>query len=1032
MPAPLPQPLRGPELDAAGRFDTDRVFDELMALRIAQTRVEAKLEELSVSQHDVGLDVADVKELLRSAGSAAMAAHGPSRQATPQHSPRFRTKSFSTESERDGPGMPDFSPLARSGISGRTLLTSERDPCEGVLMRRQMSDGEQAIKAGGASEGLVSMPETRSELAFVASTLPLGWPGVLRTRVDILPAFDISSIPMGARGSLVGAALDKKMASFSTKRSHGTSTVETVMSSREQWTKTAWFTRRCVIDPNSRFHMIFSMLSLLILVYDLTLLPYVLAWDVEFTGALYVSSWVTPIFWTCDIGINFLTGFYRGGELVKDLRMIRRSYFRTWFWPDACVVACDWISVILAKTADGLSSNSSRSLKMLRFTKLGRALRIMGMMRMLRVVRILEELADLYLTEGYRLGFRMFNLFTGILWVAHMLACIWYGVGKAAPTDTGAHWVDTAYVWVDGAQVRYTDTGALYQYMVAFHWAAAQIALGGIDVFPVNSWERWVYICAMMCGFLFGSTLVSTLSAAMMEYQMMQKETTMKLRLLRKYLRENNVEPQVAVPVQKQVEQRLNERDALSEGDVEALRLLSTALRSQLRFEIQRACLTRHPLFRLWTSLDIRWMQRTCMQAVSFVSLRPKDELFSPGSTATVAHALDSGELIYVQRPDSAPVESDTRKIVRSGQWLCEAALWVEWTRVGKAEAETNCALLEVAAEPLFNCFPMELTIRDIALEYCEQFHKRVLSAHPPQAPWPTDLEVPFTDYCDLVVSMNPQIQVMIGREALCALFEKGGKTAKKLEKLAQEVEASKSIVVALDGGSIIRVASLVVLRVEDAFGRIFVQVGKWDGKKIKGTCQLPGVKQERDELVSQTADRLFDTRLMPFSGKLDFHGFTRENTESMSKEFGVQTRYIRSICTAKLRENESFQAPVCKRAGFDAEVTQAFSDRRSEEVEDGGNVDNLDEKSQRLLMGVQSTQVFAIFSKDGRAALYAWLKQDTINALTGSGGDKVLSLWMARLALPRECTDEFTCDDIAIETAAGGRFQPSAATTLS
>lgn len=48
---------------------------------------------------------------------------------------------------------------------------------------------------------------------------------------------------------------------------------------------------------------------------------------------------------------------------------------------------------------------------------------------------------------------------------------------------------------------------------------------------------------------------------------------------------ENEVSALVAVPVQKQVEQRLNRRESLGEDDVSALQLLSVALRSQLRFE---------------------------------------------------------------------------------------------------------------------------------------------------------------------------------------------------------------------------------------------------------------------------------------------------------------------------------------------------------------------------------------------------------------------------------------------------------------
>lgn len=91
-----------------------------------------------------------------------------------------------------------------------------------------------------------------------------------------------------------------------------------------------------------------------------------------------------------------------------------RAYCRCWFFPDAVVVLCDWLSLILGEILE--SGDTSRSLKMLRFSKMGRLLRIVGVMRMLRVVRIMEEFAAVYITEGYRLMFRMVNLTISILW----------------------------------------------------------------------------------------------------------------------------------------------------------------------------------------------------------------------------------------------------------------------------------------------------------------------------------------------------------------------------------------------------------------------------------------------------------------------------------------------------------------------------------------------------------------------------------------------------------------------------------------
>merc|ERR1719512_235783 len=106
----------------------------------------------------------------------------------------------------------------------------------------------------------------------------------------------------------------------------------------------------------------------------------------------------------------------------------------------------------------------------------------------------------------------------------------------------------------------------------------------------------------MMVGFLFGSSLVAKLGAALVEYQMMQKEKRQKINDLRQYLLEKNVETALAVPVQKQAKERLAQRDRLLESQVDILDMISSTLRQQLHFSVQQPHLVRHPLFRLFNA----------------------------------------------------------------------------------------------------------------------------------------------------------------------------------------------------------------------------------------------------------------------------------------------------------------------------------------------------------------------------------------------------------------------------------------------
>merc|ERR1719203_2148100 len=129
----------------------------------------------------------------------------------------------------------------------------------------------------------------------------------------------------------------------------------------------------------------------------------------------------------------------------------------------------------------------------------------------------------------------------------------------------------------------------------------------------------------------------------MIDYQMMQKDKNSKIRALHQYLRENQVGVHLAVPVQKQAEDRLQGRQRLAESDVQVLSVLSSALRQELRFAIQRPHLERHPLFRLWMALDLAAMERACFKGMEFIRLRATDNLFQAGSLASSMYFVTNG-----------------------------------------------------------------------------------------------------------------------------------------------------------------------------------------------------------------------------------------------------------------------------------------------------------------------------------------------------------------------------------------------------
>eukprot|EP00419_Tripos_fusus_P059878 CAMPEP_0172906166 /NCGR_PEP_ID=MMETSP1075-20121228/176245_1 /TAXON_ID=2916 /ORGANISM="Ceratium fusus, Strain PA161109" /LENGTH=165 /DNA_ID=CAMNT_0013763537 /DNA_START=97 /DNA_END=591 /DNA_ORIENTATION=- len=163
-------------------------------------------------------------------------------------------------------------------------------------------------------------------------------------------------------------------------------------------------------------------MKLVILVWDVTFIPYAIAWDVDITGILGVLAITSCTFWTCDIFKNFLTGVYKEGVLVTELRLVAKSYLGGFFLPDLAIVACDWLNL--------QSSGGQTNINILRMGKMGRLLRISKIFRIFRLWNTVQDFVQRVLTDWAQIAIQIAAIACGTLWVTHLLACVWFYIGQ--------------------------------------------------------------------------------------------------------------------------------------------------------------------------------------------------------------------------------------------------------------------------------------------------------------------------------------------------------------------------------------------------------------------------------------------------------------------------------------------------------------------------------------------------------------------------------------------------------------------------
>jgi len=677
--------------------------------------------------------------------------------------------------------------------------------------------------------------------------------------------------------------------------------------------------RTYVMHPNSGRRNVFDMLSLSVLTLEFIVTPFTLAWDLPPEGILYYVSWMTACFWAVDIVLNFFTGYRDQGEVVLQMKEIAMNYIQTWFPVDLLAVTGDTLYLFFTVFEGGANESATRFSRILRIAKLSRFLRLLGLMRMLRVIKIINRFMESRLSEAWRLCAKVLQMSCAMLWFAHFAACLWFAIGKNGPTGvTGEHWVDTP-LGIYG-RLHYLELGELYQYSTVYHWAVAQITLGAHDINPANSIERIFTVLCNLFGLVFGGTLVSVLSASLLDFRETHRAKADRLRVLRQFLHQHGVDIRVATQVICQVEDRMaHSEDIVLEDEVPALSFLSTRTRTELRYSLYGAHLSTHHLFLTWQYMDRRCLEDLCCEALEFQLLYKDDELFISGNSGRAAYHIIEGKMDYTQEegqmdgtPDASESEvgsfsspNQPTTIVNKGSWLSWATLWVHWVHPGTSKAIGPCKMLAVSAQCVGSAVAKHSSIRKITQEYARCIHHCIVSATPPTPP-PTDVSIPFADFMDLVPSMDKSVQRILAMAAL----EKAASTGRlwqtfdrrgDLQRFESEVKMGRSVVLLDEDGHLRRLTAVTVLQIEHGES-VLAQLAKYDQTKgaWEKACVLPGSKQESGELPSDAIRRIATRKIAIESDALDYVEVKGDVKYWTSKQYGIRTRYIRTVYLAK------------------------------------------------------------------------------------------------------------------------------------
>uniref|UniRef100_A0A7S1ALZ1 Cyclic nucleotide-binding domain-containing protein n=1 Tax=Noctiluca scintillans TaxID=2966 RepID=A0A7S1ALZ1_NOCSC len=730
------------------------------------------------------------------------------------------------------------------------------------------SDGERSPFTARTS-GSPRPDRVSGEATVVALTLPVSWPRVILMRAELTRTETLGMLENINSGmNLIN--LNNMDHTPSAPRGLKAFTAGPTVKARPH-----------LINPDSLSRNVFDFCALFFVIVEITVLPVSMAWDLTYDN-LGVSAVFIATFWTTDLVLGFFTAFDVDGERERSLRRIAKHRLKTWFVPDVILVLTDWVAAGLV-----LADHNVHLIDILRLL---RGIRIVRLGRAIRIFWKLEGFMNHVFSDGIMAILKIVSVLLTFMWLNHFICCLWFWIGSSGPSDTGGRWLDmTPAGSEDGTS--YFDKGLIYQYIISFHWALGQVTLVGVEgIDATNTGERFYSITLLVLGLLFSSTLISGISAALIDFSMRTSENRNKMRLLRLYLHQNSLDSSLAIKVTTQAEKRLKATNVLRDSDVPALALLSTQLRTELRYSLMSPHTNTHPLFQLWADLSIQTARMIATEAASFVFHEQLDDVFTAGTGGDMAYHVVSGRMRYMQYPESAPVENVLRKDLADKAWVSEASLWAKWIHVGTLEAQTRCQLVAIHALDVVRVVRAHHLITDITYSYALHFHRSIVTAVEPN--WPSDLEVPFTDFGEIVVSMEPEMQVTIGLNSL----QRGSLPAAQKMMLGKEVETGQAIILRNAQGELERTVSLVAIRVARPDGCILIQLGKTDElfDRVESGCIFPGSKQMPGECPVDAAHRVLASKVAVPNVQLT--GAEREVVSKPSAKYAIMTKYFKTI----------------------------------------------------------------------------------------------------------------------------------------
>lgn len=445
---------------------------------------------------------------------------------------------------------------------------------------------------------------------------------------------------------------------------------------------------RLVFHPDSYTARLILILGGFALAYDLLMVPFLLCFQIDETqGWINVMSWILTSFWTFDMLVSSMTGYYE--HVVLEMRpwQVLRHYFRTWGMLDLVINTSDWTSILLG-TFSEKNGSASAVLSAGRALKYYRFLRILRMFRLFKLVQKMSSYIDGFATEVTLVFIKLLGIIIIIVLVSHYIACIWCAIAYGSAEDENT-WM-TNITGKPVSELR-TRENIMHVYVLAIHWSITQFTPATNNINPANVRERVYAVFVVFFALIMFSSFLGSLASAMTQLKKIHIERFQEEEQIRKFIFERQVSLNVARRIWNFYRTIYKlPSTTLCHNDIAFLKKLPAMLRISLHEDISMPIVCRHRAIGFLDHVDHKMMCLVCDRALSESGVRHGHEIFNIGSCASHMIFLNSGSVQY--DCDAYPA----LETLNAPEIISEVAMWCLWNHQGHLNTTSQCTICKL------------------------------------------------------------------------------------------------------------------------------------------------------------------------------------------------------------------------------------------------------------------------------------------------------------------------------------------------